>query len=312
MSKVAILGSLLATTAVAQSALAAPGWKYVGCVEASPDIFGTETDVSEPFSPAQCQDACGKQNANYAALGNGCHCDVKYSDIAIDFDQVDPMKCSVPCMDNDPDAGQCGAQPAAAGKNFAKQVYNLYQRATEDDAQVEARAEMTPAPEVATAGAATSTKLVTITSCPPDVPDCPVHHMRVITQTIPCPEKPTTTPTPTPKPVPIFTKYKNITEDCGCDTTMKPVWTAPVCPEDCLKTECPPQGCKPCPSGCPSVTKTAHGQGCPAYGCGTTLPTCPPGGCNRPPVVVNGASSQSYSPLALVGAGAIALAVCLA
>lgn len=240
-----------ATAAISQTQFAIPGYKYVGCVEATPGVFSNKQ--SHAVSARDCQMACGASASKYAALSGGCYCDNTASTLPQDFTKVAESRCTSLCVANDISSGNCGAP--IANKPFAKQVYNLYARVSnkrQDDAAAPAADPAPPAETTAPVADTTAppagtpstvevdlTTLVTITSCPPDVTDCPAATGSI---------------------APVDNNVKTVTVTAPCEAA-DPIATSFTPP--------PP----PATTAAPAQTET--GQGCPAYGCSSDLPISP-------------------------------------
>ncbi|RFU77990.1 carbohydrate-binding wsc [Trichoderma arundinaceum] len=126
MSRLAFLASLMAASVAAQAEFAAPGFKYIGCVEAEPRVFGYNADIHAPFSAQQCQTAChGK--GRYVALDGGCHCHdhASNADTKLYYKKIDDSVCSLPCIGGNSTTGRCGGPQCP---ETGKKRYSLYQK----------------------------------------------------------------------------------------------------------------------------------------------------------------------------------------
>lgn len=279
-----------ATAAISQTQFAIPGYKYVGCVEATPGVFSNKQ--SHAISARDCQMACGASASKYAALSGGCYCDNTASTLPQDFTKVAESRCTSLCVANDISSGNCGAP--IANKPFAKQVYNLYARVSNKRQEAAPPAETTtpaadttaaPPPPAGTPSTVEVdlTTLVTITSCPPDVTDCPASTGAVA-------------------PVDNNVKYVTVTAPCEAADPIATSFTPP-----------PP----PATTAAPAETETP--TGCPAYGCSTDLPISPVSSeapvSSDPPVSTETpgpvtAAASTAQPVGLVGLlGAVTFAL---
>lgn len=239
-----VLGmGLLAVTATAQANFASSGFEYIGCVEADPQVFGLNLDFIQAFTPQECQDACAGK-ATFAAVGGGCRCDVAGDELEITFQMIDESACATPCIPEDPEAGNCGGP----SDDESTQIFNLYRKSSskgECDDEMDAKAAK-PQVKVAEVPVVITH---TVTSCPPEKLDCPLHAATKVA----CPPG-GCQPAPAPAPAP--------------PATPEP---APAPPAFNKVAACPPEGCRQCPpEGCLPCTE----DGC--------LPACPEG-CVAPP-----------------------------
>ncbi|POR36721.1 Uncharacterized protein TPAR_03076 [Tolypocladium paradoxum] len=276
MTRAALVAALLVALSAAQSDHAAPGFRYLGCVRADPAAFPMRPGLAHPFSPDKCQEACGPKAA-YAALGNGgCHCDDAASRREAKWDAVDEEQCCTLCDERDEKGGHCGG-PGKDGKG----VFNLYMKIPtgprpppEEDEDCEEGKGMKPTrpPVETTMVRAKATVIDTISSCPPEVPDCPAKkkHDCLAEGCRPPPPPPTSAPRPHPT-------HANCTR----------------CPP-----KAPPPGCTgDCPGNPPGPPTKM-----PIY---TPAPPA-----TNAPVIVSEASAQQWNrAMALLGLGAVALAV---
>ncbi|KAL6887467.1 hypothetical protein HDV57DRAFT_361178 [Trichoderma longibrachiatum] len=252
MSRLILLTGLLAASVAAQADHAAPGFKYIGCVEADAPTFPYKAVLPAPFSAEQCQHACHEQG-KYAALnGEDCHCDDKSSSASAStssseekepkYKVIDESVCQIPCgsADDKAAAGFCGGPECPVS---GKKRYSLYKKEFDDDECEEEhgdkKKDIGNNNNKAVPVKSTTTEIKTITSCPPEVTDCP------LTKTI------------VDSPTPITKHHHHATDASAAAEAL------PRCPEKC-GPPCPFSGCPPCPFG-----------NCP--------PPCPPGCPFAPP-----------------------------
>ncbi|ODA81388.1 hypothetical protein RJ55_04353 [Drechmeria coniospora] len=274
MARAALLAGLLTGIGAAQDAISSStlGFHYMGCVAAAPSSFPlSPAGIPKRYTAAECFRACVAAGANYAALGNGCHCDNAAPGQAPPYESVAESECSQECIIGDWRAGRCGGPPAS--NPGSKQVFSLYMRTSlasisqrglmtdeedcDDDKKAKEKSKVVPV----VIKAADVTK--TITSCPPDVVNCPAAHKAT------CPPggcRPAVTKTKT--------KTMTTTEPCTEMGTPPPVVTKIAVDVEKVKAECP-GGCHDakvavvadCPGGCHDSKKAV-------------VPTCPGAGCN--------------------------------
>ncbi|OAA34713.1 Carbohydrate-binding WSC [Metarhizium rileyi] len=161
-----LVAGIMAASVGAQASLASNGFQYVGCVQAKPCFFPLKMDLGDSFTITQCQQACGEKSSYAAAAGDGCHCEDAVSHAAPEYNVTDDSRCSRACKAGDEKAGRCGGLDAEEGH----QLYNLYRRVSAHHAAPNVTAARS-ADE--TAVVATSTALSIVTTCAPDVVDCP-------------------------------------------------------------------------------------------------------------------------------------------
>lgn len=274
MPLLALLASLMAASVAAQAEFAAPGFKYIGCIEAEPPVFTYSIDLPAPFSAQQCQHACHAKG-KYAALDGSCHCHDKTEP---SYKIIDEAVCSLPCVAGNRTAGVCGGPQCSV---TGKKRYSLYQKEHEhhghDDGD-DGKGGWAKTKD----GAVKITTTKTITSCPPDITHCPLTaHTKAV-----CPPEGCHITTVHIEPPPPITKHHAV-------SSAEPI---PPCPEKC-GPPCPPQGCAfcppggclpPCPPGCPfspppqSPPSPPPPPACPGEHCKISVSTsaaCPPGGC---------------------------------
>ncbi|KAL7957679.1 hypothetical protein V8C34DRAFT_171873 [Trichoderma compactum] len=260
MSRLALLVSLMAATAAAQAGYASHGFKYIGCVEADPPVFSSNVDLPAPFSAQQCQEACHAKG-KYAAIDGSCHCEDPSSKSEPQYKVLEDSVCVLPCIDGNTTAGWCGGPQCPV---TGKKRYSLYKKDHDDCEEDDKGKGIGIGFHTKSIPVRTSTTIKTITSCPPEVTNCPLScppggcHID--------PPSPVTKQHPAPSSEP----------------------ATPPCPEKC-GPPCPPRGCgicppggclPPCPPGCPFPRPPP--PECPGEHCKTNLPaspTCPPGGC---------------------------------
>ncbi|PTB65776.1 hypothetical protein BBK36DRAFT_1099804, partial [Trichoderma citrinoviride] len=187
MSRLLLLTGLLAASVAAQADHAAPGFKYIGCVEAEPPAFSswkTATDLPASFSAEQCQHAC-HEKGKYAALdgAGGCRCYLSDDDGTSKeeepkYNVIDESVCQIPCAAA---GGFCGGPDCPV---TGKKRYSLYKKEYEDDACEEEHGDDKNKDDIGTwnwnnkdkedPATKTTTEIKTITSCPPEVTDCPL------------------------------------------------------------------------------------------------------------------------------------------
>ncbi|KAL7939349.1 hypothetical protein V8C35DRAFT_6025 [Trichoderma chlorosporum] len=174
MSRLALLASLMAVTVAAQAEYTAHGFKYVGCVEAEPPVFSYNVDLPPPFSPQQCQIACHAKG-KYAALDGSCHCEDPLSKNEPQYKVLDDSVCILPCFSGNKSAGWCGGPQCPV---TGKKRYSLYKKDEEhhhnDDCEKEDKKEIGIGFRTNDIPTRTSTTIKTITSCPPEVTNCPL------------------------------------------------------------------------------------------------------------------------------------------
>ncbi|KAL9480286.1 hypothetical protein ACSS6W_005072 [Trichoderma asperelloides] len=129
MSRFAIFAGLMAVSVAAQAEFAAPGFKYIGCVEAEPAVFNAKADLPAPFSVQQCQDACHAKG-KYAAMDGSCNCYDSSSKAEPSYNILDESVCSLPCIGGNRTAGVCGGPQCEV---TGKKRYSLYKQ--EEDKQ---------------------------------------------------------------------------------------------------------------------------------------------------------------------------------
>ncbi|TFB02862.1 hypothetical protein CCMA1212_005277 [Trichoderma ghanense] len=268
MSRLLLLTGLLAATVAAQADHAAPGFKYIGCVEADAPAFSYKAALSGPLSAEQCQHAC-HDKGKYAALsGEDCHCDESEEP---KYKVLDGSVCAIPCEGGDKAAGFCGGPECPVS---GKKRYSLYKKEYDDDdcekEHGDKKKDIGSSVLNKDVPVKTTTEIKTITSCPPEVTDCPLTaHTKAIEP-------------PPPSPIP---KHHATSEEAAL----------PRCPEKC-GPPCPFEGCPPCPHGncpppCPPGCPFAppphehtklecDGEHCKTGAAPTTTSSaCPPGGC---------------------------------
>ncbi|KAL7945009.1 hypothetical protein V8C42DRAFT_324309 [Trichoderma barbatum] len=288
MSHLILLASIMAATAAAQSEYAAHGFKYIGCVEADPPVFAFNIDLPAPFTAHQCQVACHAKG-KYAALDGSCHCEDPSSKSEPKYKVLDDSICVRPCVDGNKMAGWCGGPQCSVS---GKKRYTLYKKDENhhhgDDCEKDDKGKGIGIP------VRTSTTIKTITSCPPQVTNCPLTPSKT-----PCPPGGCHIDPPHP-----ITKHHPTTSS---DPAIPP------CPKKC-GPPCPPQGCAVCPPGgclppCPPGCPFPHSPlppGCPGEHCRTNVPTssgCPPGGCIKivtDPVATHPRPTHDPAPTRLV------------
>ncbi|KAH8121773.1 hypothetical protein LI328DRAFT_171378 [Trichoderma asperelloides] len=297
MSRFAIFAGLMAVSVAAQAEFAAPGFKYIGCVEAEPAVFNAKADLPAPFSVQQCQDACHAKG-KYAAMDGSCNCYDSSSKAEPSYNILDESVCSLPCIGGNRTAGVCGGPQCEV---TGKKRYSLYKQEVEhhdgDDYDKEDKQELkyhdgTDYEKDKTKETGIQTKYITstvktITACPPEVTNCPLSPNKTIPQ---CPG-----------------------EGCHIPTTSADP-AKPTCPEKCSPpcppegcAACPPGGCLPvCPPGCP------HPPACDGEHCKIGLPpslACPSGGCFHPHPTVIVSEGTRYQSGVLIALAAAAMAV---
>ncbi|KAL7926990.1 hypothetical protein ACQKWADRAFT_308914 [Trichoderma austrokoningii] len=291
MSRFALLAGLMAASVAAQADFAAPGFKYIGCVEAEPPVFSYKADVPAPFSVQQCQYACHAKG-KYAAMDGSCNCyDSSASKAEPAYKMLDESVCSVPCIEGNRTAGVCGGPQCDV---TGKKRYSLYKKEMDhhDDDDEEKKYTGVWTKYI-------STTVATITACPPEVTDCPL--------------------SPT-KATPHCQG-----EDCHIPTTSAEP-TKPPCPEKC-GPPCPPEGCPACPlggclpsspPGCPIWGPIPHTTppppipACDGEHCKIGLPptlACPSGGCFHPHSTVIISGGTRYQSGASIAVAALMVAV---
>ncbi|KAL6887966.1 hypothetical protein GGI43DRAFT_388039 [Trichoderma evansii] len=297
MSRFALLASLMAISVAAQAEFAAPGFKYIGCVEAEPPVFNYKADVSAPFTVQQCQYACHAKG-KYAAMDGSCNCYDASSKTEPSYKILDESVCSLPCIGGNRTAGVCGGPQCPV---TGKKRYSLYKKEMDhhddDDCEKEDKSKWTG---IRTEYITSTVK--TITACPPEVTNCPLSPTKATPH---CPGEgchvPTTSAEPTKPSCP---------EKCG----------PPCPPEGCMV--CPPGGCLPsCPPGCPVwlPVHTSHppppppapvcdGEHCKV---GPPPPTlaCPSGGCFHPHPTIIVSEGTRYQSGVLIAVTALVMAV---
>ncbi|GFP59863.1 hypothetical protein TASIC1_0015003200 [Trichoderma asperellum] len=127
MSRFAIFAGLMAVSVAAQAEFAAPGFKYIGCVEAEPAVFNAKADLPAPFSVQQCQDACHAKG-KYAAMDGSCNCYDSSSKAEPSYNILDESVCSLPCIGGNRTAGVCGGPQCEV---TGKKRYSLYKQEVE-------------------------------------------------------------------------------------------------------------------------------------------------------------------------------------
>ncbi|KAL6876858.1 hypothetical protein J3F83DRAFT_712397 [Trichoderma novae-zelandiae] len=181
MSRLILLTSLMAAVISAQADHAAPGFKYIGCVEAEAPVFSWDAALPAPFSAQQCQHACHAKG-KYAALdGAGCHCDEASAKTdESKYKVLDESVCGIPCVGGNATAGFCGGPECPV---TGKKRYSLYKKEKEDDDCEKEHGDKNKGigtwnKEVPVK---TTTAFKTIPSCPPEVTNCPLTaHTKVV------------------------------------------------------------------------------------------------------------------------------------
>ncbi|KAK1245913.1 hypothetical protein MKX07_004982 [Trichoderma sp. CBMAI-0711] len=251
MSRLLLLTGLLAASVAAQADHAAPGFKYIGCVEADAPSFPYKAVLSAvaPFSAEQCQHACHEKGKFAALNGEDCHCDESSpssssSGAEPQYKVLDESVCQIPCVEADKAAGFCGGPECPVS---GKKRYTLYKKEFDDDECEKEHGDKKK--DIGGSGAwnnnkdlptKTATEVKTITSCPPEVTDCPLTAKAI---------DPPSTP---------ITKHHHNAAAASAEAEA-----LPRCPDKC-GPPCPASGCPPCPFG-----------NCP--------PPCPPGCPFAPP-----------------------------
>lgn len=182
--------ALLLTAAIAHGAeepptTAPPTMVYAGCAEVDTITFPLVVDFFAPFTAEQCLAACPA--ASHVAVGSGCIC--SEPELAEPkFTLVDEAKCDRVCIEDDENSGICGGDG----------VFSVYELKTggdpgdggDGDYDEDCTTDVTPTgtataePTDIPTGTKTASDIVTVTSCPEEVEDCPY--------------RPTGTPPPTP------------------------------------------------------------------------------------------------------------------
>lgn len=289
MSRFALLAGLMAASVAAQAEFTAPGFKYVGCVEAEPPVFNFKADVPAPFSVQQCQYACHAKG-KYAAVDGGCNCYDSSSKAEPAYKILDQSVCSLPCIGGNRTAGVCGGPQCPV---TGKKRYSLYKKEMhhhdDDDCEEEGKGK-DKGTGIQTKYISTTVK--TITACPPEVTNCPLSPTKATPH---CPGEsyhvPTTSAEPTIPPCP---------EKCGLPC---PPEGYPVCPPGGCLPSCPP-GCPPPP---PPPVPACDGEHC-KIGPPTTL-ACPSGGCFHPHPTVIISKGTRHQSGALVAVAVLVMAV---
>ncbi|PON30840.1 hypothetical protein TGAM01_v200260 [Trichoderma gamsii] len=287
MSRFALFAGLMAASVAAQAEFTAPGFRYIGCVEAEPPVFDFKADVPAPFSVQQCQYACHAKG-KYAAMDGSCNCYYSSPSKAEPaYKIIDGYICSVPCIGGNTTAGMCGGPQCPM---TGKKRYSLYKKEIDHHDDDDCEEEKTKSKDIGVWTKYISTTVATITACPPEVTDCPLSSTKATPH---CPGQGCNVPTTSAEP------------------------TSPPCPEIC-GPPCSSEGCPICPPGCPIWTPVSHptqtppvpacdGEHCKLGPPPATL-ACPSGGCFHPHptiIVSKGTRYQSgvsITVAALVGA----------
>ncbi|KAH0489473.1 hypothetical protein TgHK011_009901 [Trichoderma gracile] len=245
MSRLLLLTGLLAASVAAQADHAAPGFKYIGCVEADAPSFPYKAVLSgASFSAEQCQHACHEKGKFAALNGQDCHCAEESSEEEPKYKAIDESVCAIPCVESNKAAGFCGGPECPVS---GKKRYTLYKKEFDDDDCEKEHGDKEK--DIGGGGSVwnnkdlptkTATEIKTITSCPPEVTDCP------LTKAI-----------DPPSPI---TKQHHHHHAAEASAEAEAL---PRCPDKC-GPPCPASGCPPCPFG-----------NCP--------PPCPPGCPFAPP-----------------------------
>ncbi|QYS96849.1 WSC domain-containing protein [Trichoderma simmonsii] len=169
MSRLALLVSLMAATAAAQAEYASHGFKYIGCVEAEPPVFSFNVDLPAPFSAQQCQEACHAKG-KYAAIDGSCHCEDPASKGEPQYNKLEDSVCVQPCIGGNQTAGWCGGPQCPV---TGKKRYSLY-KMDEDHCDDDKDKDIGNGFHTKSIPVRTSTTIKTITSCPPEVTNCPL------------------------------------------------------------------------------------------------------------------------------------------
>ncbi|UKZ75669.1 hypothetical protein TrVFT333_003359 [Trichoderma virens FT-333] len=175
MSRLALLLSLMAATAAAQAEYASHGFKYIGCVEAEPPVFSFNVDLPAPFSAQQCQVACHSKG-KYAALDGSCHCEDPLSKSEPQYKVLNDSVCALPCDGGNKSWGWCGGPQCPV---TGKKRYSLYKKDEDhdhnDDCEKDDKSKgIGIGFHTKDIPVRTSTTIKTITSCPPEVTNCPL------------------------------------------------------------------------------------------------------------------------------------------
>ncbi|KAM6485280.1 hypothetical protein HDV62DRAFT_284220 [Trichoderma sp. SZMC 28011] len=226
MSRLAILISIMAATAAAQAEYASHGFKYIGCVEAEPPVFSYNVDLPAPFSAQQCQEACHAKG-KYAAIDGSCHCEDPASKGEPQYNKLEDSVCVQPCIGGNQTAGWCGGPQCPV---TGKKRYSLY-KMDDDHCDDDKDKDIGNGFHTKSIPVRTSTTIKTITSCPPEVTNCPLS----------CPPGGCHVDPPAP-----ITTWKH---HSAPSSEPKPPFPRPECDGEHCKTTvpasptCPPGGC---------------------------------------------------------------------